>query len=423
MSGCLPPLPGVSQGSRPATSRSPGEGGWPRDWHGLKIGFTTSIPVEVLLAAGAVPVDLNNRFITSPDPPALVAQAEQAGLPRTICGWVKGIYATVLTSDDLAAIIAVTQGDCSNTHALIELFQYQGKRVITFAYPYDRCQATLAAEMDKLLRVFGVTYEEVKATKRRLDDIRRRLLRLDELTWKEGKVTGEENHRYLVSASDFTGDPELFAREVETFLEQAEGRPGGGDGLRLGYVGVPPIWNDFYAVVEGIGPGSAAATELRPSASLPRGTNGAPALGRSRFPAARVVFNEMQRQFAMLPAVEGGEARGASPLPVEAPGPGRALFRQYLSYTYPYDVFARIADIKREVRRRRLHGLIHYVQSFCFRQMEDLLIRREVGLPMLTLEGDRPGPVEAPTRTRIESFIEMLTQAQGKGVMRTEGRP
>jgi len=125
----------------------------------------------------------------------------------------------------------------------------------------------------------------------------------------------------------------------------------------------------------------------------------------------------------MLPAVEGGEAGDTSPFPVEASGPGRALFRQYLSYTYPYDVFARIADIKREVRRRRLHGLIHYVQSFCFRQMEDLLIRREVGLPMLTLEGDRPGPVEAPTRTRIESFIEMLIQAQGKGVMRTEGRP
>jgi benzoyl-CoA reductase/2-hydroxyglutaryl-CoA dehydratase subunit BcrC/BadD/HgdB len=382
---------------------------WPRDWRGLKVGFTTSIPVEVLLAAGTVPVDLNNRFITSADPAALVAQAEQAGLPRTVCGWVKGIYATALASDDLAAIIAVTQGDCSNTHALIELFQYQGRRVITFAYPYDRCRATLAAEVDKLLRVFRVTHEQVQATKRRLDGIRRMLLRLDELTWKEGKVTGEENHRYLVSASDFAGDPECFAGEVETFLRQAEARPPGDAGLRLGYVGVPPIWSDFYTVIEGNASADAPDTGLHPPASSFSG---------GRFPVSRILLNEMQRQFAMLPAVEGERPSGSEPA---AGPPGADLLEQYLRYTYPYDVFARIEDVKREARRRRLHGLIHYVQSFCFRQIEDLLIRKEVGLPMLTLEGDRPGPVEAPTRTRIESFLEMLVRAQGRELREAQG--
>jgi benzoyl-CoA reductase/2-hydroxyglutaryl-CoA dehydratase subunit BcrC/BadD/HgdB len=241
------------------------------------------------------------------------------------------------------------------------------------------------------------------------------LLRLDELTWKEGKVTGEENHRYLVSASDFAGDPERFAREVETFLERAEARPQVAGGLRLGYVGVPPIWSDFFSVIEGSPWGSSSAIEPGPQhgRARPAGPRSSPG---GRFPGGHIVLNEMQRQFAMLPAVEDeGEATGGRP--------EDALLGQYLRYTYPYDVFARIADIKREARRRRIHGLIHYVQSFCFRQIEDLLIRREVGLPMLTLEGDRPGPVEAPTRTRIESFVEMLMQAQGKGAMRAEGRP
>ena len=347
---------------------------WPRDWHGLRVGFTTSIPVEVLVAAGAVPVDLNNLFISSPDPAALVARAEQEGLPRTLCAWVKGIYAAVLTSEDLAAVVAVTQGDCSNTHALIELLQYRGRRVIPFAYPYDRSLGTLSAEVEKLLRIFGVTYGEAAEAKRRLDRIRRKLLRLDRLTWQEGRVTGEENHRFLVSASDFGGDPDRFEAEVEEFLHQAEARPPAPERLRLGYLGVPPIWEDFYPVAEEDG--------------------------------ARVVLNEMQRQFAMLPSVE--EEGSAE----EAPSPREALLRQYLRYTYPYDVFARIADITGEARRRRLHGLVHYVQSFCFRQMEDLLIRKEVGLPMLTLEGDRPGPVEATTRTRLESFKEMLARAR-----------
>jgi len=342
---------------------------WPKDWRGLKVGFTTSIPVEVLVAAGAVPVDLNNVFVTSASPAGLVAQAEQAGLPRTVCGWVKGIYAAALAAEDLAAIIAVTQGDCSNTHALIELFQYQGRRVIPFAYPYDRSQAALAVEVEKLLRIFGVTSGEALEAKRRLGRIRRTLLRVDELTWREGKVSGEENHRFLVSASDFNGDPDRFEAEVEEFLREAEGRLAAPGGLRLGYLGVPPIWEDLYKVVEEAG--------------------------------ARVVFNEMQRQFAMLPSVEGEGGQ-------ESRSADDPLLQQYLRYTYPYDVFTRIEDIRREARRRRLHGLIHYVQSFCFRQMEDLLLRKEAGLPLLTLEGDRPGPVDASTRTRIESFREML---------------
>jgi len=342
---------------------------WPHDWQGLKVAFTTSIPVEVLVAAGAVPVDLNNLFISSPEPASLVARAEQAGLPRTVCGWVKGIYAAALAADDLAAIIAVTQGDCSNTHALIELFQYQGRRVIPFAYPYDRSPAALAVEVEKLLRIFDVTHGEVLEAKGRLDETRGVLVHLDELTWKEGRVTGEENHRFLVSASDFGGDPDRFAAEVQGFVREAEQRPSAPEGLRLGYLGVPPIWDDFYEVVEEAG--------------------------------ARIVFNEMQRQFAMLPSVEGeGGEHDASA--------EDALLRQYLRYTYPYDVFSRIEDIRREARRRRLDGLIHYVQSFCFRQMEDLLLRKEVGLPVLTLEGDRPGPVDASTHTRIESFQEML---------------
>ena len=33
-----------------------------------RVGFTTTIPVEVLLAAGQEPVDLNNLFIAAPLP-------------------------------------------------------------------------------------------------------------------------------------------------------------------------------------------------------------------------------------------------------------------------------------------------------------------------------------------------------------------
>jgi benzoyl-CoA reductase/2-hydroxyglutaryl-CoA dehydratase subunit BcrC/BadD/HgdB len=48
------------------------------------------------------------------------------------------------------------------------------------------------------------------------------------------------------------------------------------------------------------------------------------------------------------------------------------------------------------------------VQAFCFRQIEDLIVRKRLKMPILTLEGDRPGPLDARTRIRLEGFIEML---------------
>ncbi len=108
---------------------------------------------------------------------------------------------------------------------------------------------------------------------------------------------------------------------------------------------------------------------------------------------ARVVFNEFQRQFSM-------------------PYDTEDLVEQYRLYTYPYDVFFRIKDIRREIARRQMDGLIHYVQSFCFRGIQDRLLRESIDIPILTLEFDRPGPMDARSITRIEAFIEMVKKKQ-----------
>ena len=55
------------------------------------VGLTTTVPVEVILAAGLTPADLNNVFITGDDPAGLVVRAELEGYPRNVCGWIKGI--------------------------------------------------------------------------------------------------------------------------------------------------------------------------------------------------------------------------------------------------------------------------------------------------------------------------------------------
>jgi benzoyl-CoA reductase/2-hydroxyglutaryl-CoA dehydratase subunit BcrC/BadD/HgdB len=321
------------------------------------IGITSTVPAEILFTAGCVPVDLNNIFITSPQAPTWVDEAEEKGFPRTLCSWIKGIYSALQYRPEIKTIVAVTQGDCSNTQALTEILDHQGLRVIHFNYPFDRNPDILKKNMEKLMKTFGVSWPMVTQTQKRIRSIRGKLVMLDKETWDNNKVHGWENHLFLVNSSDFNGNLDRYEEELTTFLDTLSSRPRLRDSVRLGFIGIPPIQSGIYEFIEEMG--------------------------------GRVVFNEIQRQFSM-------------------PHFKNSLLRQYLAYRYPYDIFGRIKDIQQAVGQRRLDGLIHYTQTFCFRQVQDLLIRKHLSVPILTLEGDRPRPIDSRTKFRIEAFIDVL---------------
>jgi len=240
--------------------------------------------------------------------------------------------------------------------------EYEGREIIPFAFPLSQNPKDMQEALEEFRRYFGVSPDKVTACKQNLDNIRQQLEELDRLTWEEGRVSGEENHRFLVAASDFGGNPQIFSHDLDTFLATARRRQSQPSTIRLGVIGVPTIISNFYPVIEELG--------------------------------AAVVFNEVQRQFSM-------------------PGAGNHdLVSQYLAYTYPYSAVDRIADIQTEINRRRIDGIIHYVQSFCFRQIEDIIIKKELPVPVLTIESDRPTPVDGRTITRLETFVEMLLGRQ-----------
>jgi benzoyl-CoA reductase/2-hydroxyglutaryl-CoA dehydratase subunit BcrC/BadD/HgdB len=245
----------------------------------------------------------------------------------------------------------------------METLQFRGIKVVPFFYPYDRDQNLLLFSLKKLMDHYVVDEEQCLQAKGEMDRIRKKVHHIDELTWKEDIVSSEENHYYQVCTSDMNQDPLAFEREIDSFLSVLKNRKKCKEVLRLGYLGVPPIFNDIYSFIETLN--------------------------------ARIVFNEMQRQFSM-------------------PYPTTSLLDQYLSYTYPYDIFNRIEDIKKEVKRRKIDGLIHYVQSFCFRQIEDTILKKTLKLPILTIEGDQPTPLDSRNKTKIEVFIEMLCRRKDK---------
>jgi len=321
-----------------------------------RIGITTTLPIEVLWAAGLRPVDLNNLFIDREDAAEAVAAAETAGFPRSTCAWIKGIYDTARAAG-LRRLVVVTGGDCSNAGALGEVWAAEGYEVLTFSFPPRPEREAVAAAVAELAREVGTTPEEAAAVYRRFADARAVLAELDELTWREGRLAGRENFGWLLRACDFAPGVDAVQTQAEAFREEARARPPREAEVRLGLVGVPPINDDLFECLEELG--------------------------------AAVVFNELPRQFALL-------------------GGGDDLAAAYAAYTYPYGVGLRLADLRAEIERRRLHGLLHYVQAFCYRGIHDILLRREFELPILTLEGERPGPLSAQQRLRLETFVDVV---------------
>jgi benzoyl-CoA reductase/2-hydroxyglutaryl-CoA dehydratase subunit BcrC/BadD/HgdB len=319
-----------------------------------RIGFTTSFPIEVVYAAGHVPIDLNNIFLTQ-NSASQIHEAEVRGFPRTICSWIKGNFIAALAAN-LDEVIGIVQGDCSNGNSLLDMLAEESLPVYRFSFPHCREAEALDVEIGLLENHFGVTRNQTRQVKSRLDTIRSKLVYLDELTWNKRLVSGAENHWWQVNSSDFMGDPDSFEAKLDSFLDEAEKRDPLPTRLRLAYLGVPPIYKNIYEAILGLG--------------------------------GDVLFNEVQRQFSM-------------------PHLKADIVDQYLAYTYPYSVYDRLEDILPQLKNRQIEAIISYTQSFCHLQIDNLLLKKHIDLPFLTLEGDQPEELDSRTILRLESFFEV----------------
>ncbi len=322
------------------------------------IGITTTVPAEILIAAGCLVVDLNNLFIGSDDPAEYLTIAENRGFPKNTCAWIKGLFGVCLRHE-IREVVGVVEGDCSSSRALLDVFRVFGIRVHPFSYPLDRTYESLRASLLDLMARFGVTPGEAERVRQALLPVRALARRADELTWREGRATGFENHLLQIGLSDFGGDAAEYERMLRAKLKEIESRPARSDFLPLGYIGVPPMMTGLFSYAE---------------------TRG-----------ARFVYNEVQREFAFPRADRAKD-----------------IFEQYRDYTYPYDLSFRLSELETQIQTRKLAGLVHYVQSSCHRAIDDVALKCELDLPILTIEGDRDTALDLRTRLRLDAFIDML---------------
>ncbi|MCX8131863.1 MAG: 2-hydroxyacyl-CoA dehydratase [Clostridia bacterium] len=323
------------------------------------IGITTTVPVEVLIAAGYKVIDLNNLFISSESYGQYIDCAEREGFPKSSCAWIKGIYGACI-KNGIDEVVGVVEGDCSNTRALLEVLKGRGIKLKAFSYPHSHTLSDVTLAINSFMEMFGVSLEQVEAVRRHLNDIRQYAKVIDELTHIHNKATGFENHICQVVLSDFGSDISRCSRMLEKRISEIVKRPLREETIRLGFIGVPPMTCDIYEYVEKF---------------------------NSRF-----VFNEVQREFAFPRAAEAKD-----------------IYGQYFDYTYPYDMSFRLREIKKQIKIRKLDGIIHYTQAFCHRAIEDIVIKRHLDIPVLTIEGDKSNCLESRTKLRLEAFLDMLS--------------
>lgn len=323
-----------------------------------KIGVTTTVPIEILIAANYEVIDLNNIFVTSEDYSKYIDIAEREGFPKSCCAWKKGMYG-VCVEHEIKELVGVTEGDCSNTKALEEVLDMKGVKIYPFAYPHGRKLEDVKRSLDNFMNMFDVNLSNVEKVRKRLNKARAKARKLDELTFINNKVSGFENHLYQVSCSDFNSNVDKFEEELCKKIEEIGKRSPIDKKIRLGYIGVPPMTCDIYDYVENFD--------------------------------AHFVYNEVQREFA-FPRADKAEN----------------IYEQYYDYTYPYDIKFRLKDIKKQIKERKIDGIIHYTQAFCYRQIEDIVMKKQLDIPVLNIEGDKLNFLDARTKLRLEAFLDML---------------
>jgi benzoyl-CoA reductase/2-hydroxyglutaryl-CoA dehydratase subunit BcrC/BadD/HgdB len=322
------------------------------------VGITALVPPEMIYSAGWYPMDVNNWIPGS------------AARPRSkLCAWTASWREAILNGKiALDALVVVAGGDCHNALADGQAAARKVDRTHYFFYPFDGDTGYLKEQLTALEAFLGegrTTETAVSHRRRALEKVASAKvlgLRLDRAR-SDGKAGPERTFKLLVSFSDLEGDPVGFERKLREALADT-GRQAAGDRPRVALIGVPPIYRDFHRVCAEAG--------------------------------LQVVFDELPYEFLRLGGTDPG-----------------SLARSYSTYTFARPVEYRLDFLERELKKRRIDGIIHYAQFTCHHLLEDGMLRERLDWPMLTIQGDLPGETPAQVRLRLEAFGELLSGKKG----------
>jgi benzoyl-CoA reductase/2-hydroxyglutaryl-CoA dehydratase subunit BcrC/BadD/HgdB len=311
----------------------------------MKIGITAIVPPEIIYSTYNIPIDMNN----------FVPQSNM--IPKNkLCAWTATWRDLTLQNKiNIDKLIVVAGGDCQNSLVDAEKLEIK-KNILTHYFFYQfGDKEHFRSEIKKLIgfvsndgEIDGDIIEEVSAIKKLVKTV-------DKLCYDD-KINAIDAFSVAISASDFEGNLKKYKCKIEETLDKEDSI---NYQKRIAMIGVPPIFSDFYECLEKIG--------------------------------IHCVYNELAYEFIRM----GGKSINQ-------------IIDSYSTYTFANHIMHRIKIINKELKKRKIDGVIHYTQMACHHKLEDEIFREFIDYPMLTIEGDIPQKTPEQVKLRIEAFIELM---------------
>jgi benzoyl-CoA reductase/2-hydroxyglutaryl-CoA dehydratase subunit BcrC/BadD/HgdB len=272
-----------------------------------------------------------------------------------LCAWT-AIWREIIIRKELEldSLIVVASGDCYNSIVDGQKVESKGYPVKYFFYPFDGNSDEMKKEIEKLSLFLGEkTNEEIYENIYRL---KKESMELDKRRSKY-ELWGSDLFPFLISFSDMGGNISALHKKIEQFeyREDVEGIP-------IALIGIPPIYFDFHEITENIG--------------------------------FHIVFDELPFEFIRLCGKNE-----------------REIANSYASYSFARDLEYRTNLLKKELKKRKVEGIVHYTQFPCHHILEDEILRKKLPYPMLTIQGDLPQKTPEQIKLRLEAFYEMLEES------------
>ncbi|MCQ6253775.1 2-hydroxyacyl-CoA dehydratase family protein [Methanocaldococcus sp.] len=271
-----------------------------------------------------------------------------------LCAWT-ATWRELILKDEIKIdkLIVVAGGDCQNSLVDAEKIELK-KKIPTYYFFYQfGDKKHFKNEIKKLIDFLGGNID--KTTLREVYQIKKLAKKVDELCYKD-KINGKDTFYITISASDLKGDLNAYKKEIYNILNKDENIE---YSHRIALIGIPPIFSDFYEYLNEIN--------------------------------VHCVYNELAYEFVRM----GGDSI-------------KNIVNSYSTYSFANHITKRIKIIKKELKRRKVDGVIHYTQMNCHHKLEDEILREFIDYPMLTIEGDIPQKTPEQTKLRVEAFIELL---------------
>lgn len=316
--------------------------------------FTISIrnPVKKIGITALVPPELIFSCGAAPFDVNNVIPASRKYPGNKLCAWT-AIWKDMLVEKELKidSLVVVAGGDCHNALVDGQKAAMSGIPTHFFFYPFDGDTSYMESQLHRLSRFLGGIrppdmFKEIAELKKQGKILDNKRCR--------GKFSSSDAFSILISFSDLAGDLAGFSQTISALEEKDIDIRN-----RVALIGVPPIFHDFHETAQSLD--------------------------------LQIVFDELPYEFIR---------HGGCDI--------REIARDYCDYTFARPLEFRIDFLKKELKRRRVDGVIHYTQFACHHMLEDEVLREKLDYPLLTIQGDLPGSTSQQIILRLEAFREML---------------